>query len=82
LSKFAGTQDAEVLEIEVKAYRRIVRRYRYRPTCSCGALPGIVTAPPPAQLITRGKLGVSIWVEVLLSKFEVQSRQSTAHETV
>lgn len=69
LSKFAGTQDAEVLEIEVKAYRRIVRRYRYRPTCSCGCLPGIVTAPPPAQLIARGKLGVSIWVEVLLSKF-------------
>ena len=69
LSEFAGTQDAEVLEIEVKAYRRIVRRHRYRPQCHCARLPGIVTAPPPAQLIPRGKLGVSIWVEVLLSKF-------------
>lgn len=69
LSEFAGTQDAEVLEIEVKAYRRIVRRHRYRPRCHCARLPGIVTAPPPAQLIPRGKLGVSIWVEVLLSKF-------------
>lgn len=69
LSEFAETQDAEVLEIEVKAYRRVVRRHRYRPLCHCARLPGIVTAPPPAQLIARGKLGVSIWVEVLLSKF-------------
>jgi transposase len=69
LSEFAGTQDAEVLEIEVKAYRRIVRRHRYRPMCRCARLPGIVTAPPQAQLIPRGKLGVSIWVEALLSKF-------------
>lgn len=28
-----------------------------------------MTAPPPAQLIPRGKLGVSVWVEALLSKF-------------
>jgi len=69
LGAFAGTQDAEVLEIEVKAYRRVIRRHRYRPMCRCGCLPGILTAPVPAQLITRGKLGVSIWVEVLLSKF-------------
>ena len=69
LSEFPGTQDADVLEIEVKAYRRVIRRHRYRPTCGCGCLPGIVTAPAPAQLIARGKLGVSIWVEALLSKF-------------
>ncbi len=69
LSEFSGTQDAEVLEIEVKAYRRVVRRHRYRPTCGCACLPGIVTAAPPAQLIARGKLGVSIWVEALMSKF-------------
>jgi len=69
LAAFAGTQDAEVLEIEVKAYRRVIRRHRYRPVCRCGCLPGIVVAPRPPQLIARGKLGVSIWVEVLLSKF-------------
>ncbi len=69
LSEFPGTQDVEVLEIEVKAYRRVIRRHRYRPTCGCGCLPGIVTAPAPAQLIARGKLGVSIWVEALLSMF-------------
>ncbi len=65
----AGTQDAEVLEIEVKAYRRVVRRHRYRPTCHCGVLPGIVMAPPPPQLTPRGKLDNSLLVEALLTKY-------------
>jgi len=67
--EISGTHDAEVLEIEVKAYRRVVRRHRYRPVCACGVGPAVVSAPVPAQLITRGKLGVSIWVEALLSKY-------------
>ena len=46
LSLFPGTEDSEVLEIEVQAYRRVIRRRRYRPGCGCGCVPGIVTAPP------------------------------------
>ncbi|WP_436315755.1 IS66 family transposase [Variovorax sp. LjRoot84] len=69
LSAFPGTEDSEVVELEVKAYRRVIRRQRYRPTCRCGCLAGIVTAPLPPRLIPRGKLGVSVWVNVLLSKF-------------
>jgi transposase len=64
-----GTDDAQVLEIEVRAYRRIVRRRRYRPVCRCGCLPALVTAPAPDALWPRNKLGTSIWVELLLSKF-------------
>lgn len=64
-----GSEDTQVLEIEVKAYRRVVRRQRYRPTCRCGCLPGLVTAAAPAALWPRNKLGVSIWTEVLMSKF-------------
>ena len=64
-----GCESAEVLEIEVRAYRRIVRRPRIRPTCGCGCLPGLVTAPAPEALWPRNKLGLSIWVELLLSKF-------------
>ncbi|MCD8504655.1 MAG: IS66 family transposase [Burkholderiaceae bacterium] len=67
--EMAGTQDAEVLEIEVKPYRRQIRRQRLRATCQCRALPGIVTAPAPPQLIPRGKLGVSLLTEALLSKY-------------
>lgn len=66
---FPGTEDSEVLEIEVKAYRRVIRRRRYRKTCRCEGVPGIVTAPPPTRLIPRGKYGISIWVHLLLSKF-------------
>jgi transposase len=66
---FPGTEDGTVLEIEVKAYRRVIRRRRYRPTCSCGKHPGIVTAPPGPRVIPKSTLGVSILVEVLLDKF-------------
>jgi len=69
LRAFPGTEDSQVVELEVKAYRRVIRRRRYRPTCQCACLTGIVTAPLPPRLIARGKLGVSVWVNVLLSKF-------------
>jgi transposase len=66
---FPGTDDSTVLEIEVRAHRRIYRRRRYRPTCSCGTHPGIITAPTPAKVIPRSILGISVWVTVLLDKF-------------
>ena len=66
---FPGTDDAEIIEIEVKAYRRVVHRKRYAPVCRCGCTAGIVSAPPPARLIERGKFGISVWTHVLLDKF-------------
>jgi transposase len=69
LIPFVGTQDCEVVEIEVQAYRRRIQRKRYRPSCPCGVLPGIVTAAAPSCLIPKGKIGLSIWVEALLDKF-------------
>lgn len=69
LAEFPGTDDSEVIEIEVRAYRRVIHRRRYRSTCGCGVLPGIVTAPPPARLIERGKYGLSVWVMALLDKY-------------
>lgn len=67
--EFPGTDDSEVLEIEVKAYRRVIRRRRYKRNCQCDDVPGIVTAAPPARLIARGKYGISVWTHLLLSKF-------------
>lgn len=66
-----GSEESEVLEIEVAAYRRVIRRKRYQPGCGCEELPGILTAPAPApaRLIPKGLLGVSVWVELLLSKY-------------
>ena len=76
LEDFPGTEDSEVLEIEVKAYRRVIRRRRYRPACRCGKLAGIVTAAAPGRLIERGKFGISVWVDALLDKF-LYGRAST-----
>ena len=69
LDPFPGTDDAQVVEIETRVWRRVIRRRRYRPSCTCGVLPGIVTAPSPARLIARGKLGISVWVKVILDKY-------------
>jgi transposase len=68
-ASFPGTDDTTVLEVDVRAHRRIYRRRRYRPTCSCGHHSGIVTAPPPAKVIPKSLLGVSLWVTILLDKF-------------
>ncbi len=63
-----GTEDSEQIEIDVQAYRRVIHRQRYQRTCGCSG-PQTVTAPPPPKLIPKGRLGVSVWVEVLLDKF-------------
>ena len=66
---FPGTEDSEVVEIEVQAYRRKIHRLRYKPACQCENLPGIITAEAPTRLIARGKFGLSVWSTVLLDKF-------------
>jgi transposase len=66
---FPSTEPAEILEIEVRAYRRVYRRRRYRPRCTCATQPGISTAPPPPKIIPKSQLGVSVWVTLLLDKY-------------
>lgn len=63
-----GTEDSEQVEIEVRAYRRRIRRRRGQRKCSCGG-PRTVVAPSPPKLIPKGALGISVWVELLLGKF-------------
>jgi transposase len=65
----SDTEDSEQVEIEVRAYRRRIRRRRYQRTCSCSHCPRTVTAAPAPKLIPKGVLGVSVWVEILLDKF-------------
>jgi transposase len=65
---FPGTEDSDIIEINVKAYVRKIKRQRYK-TCQCPTVPGLITAPPAPRLIPKSSLGVSIWVEVLLGKY-------------
>ena len=71
-SPFPGTEDSQEIEVEVKAYRRIIRRKRYKRTCTCNHLPMVITAPPVPKLIPKSSFGISIWVMVLLDKYLYQ----------
>jgi transposase len=68
LAEMTASEDSEQIEIDVKAHRRVIRRRRYRKTCTC---PGCqtTTAPAPAKLIPKSLLGTSVWVEILLAKY-------------
>jgi transposase len=68
-AEFPDTEDSGTIEIDVRAHRRVIRRKRYRRTCSCPTVPGIITAPAPPRLFPKGIVGISIWTTVLLDKF-------------
>ncbi len=51
LTPYQHTEDSEVIEIEVKAYRRLIRRKQYEPACLCCALPTIVAAPAVPKIM-------------------------------
>jgi transposase len=62
-------EDSEIIEVEVKAYRRRIRRRRYLRTCSCPDLPTVVAAPVVPRVFPHSPLGVSVWVQLLLDKY-------------
>jgi transposase len=62
------TEDSEQIEIDVRAYRRVIHRRRYRRTCTCDG-PQTLTAPAPAKLIPKARYGISVGVEILLDKY-------------
>jgi transposase len=62
-------EDKEIIEVEVKAYRRRIRRRRYLRTCSCPHLPTVVAAPIVPRVLPHSPLGVSVWVQILLDKY-------------
>ncbi|MFH1567537.1 MAG: IS66 family transposase [Gemmatimonadota bacterium] len=72
LRPLGSTEDSEVVEVNVRAYRRVIRRRRYKRTCSCPGLPRTITAPPAPKLIPKSGYGISFWVLVLLDKFLMQ----------
>jgi transposase len=62
-------EDSEIIEVEVKAYRRRIRRRRYLRTCSCPDLPTVVAASIAPRVLPHSPLGVSVWVQILLDKY-------------
>lgn len=64
------TQDSEIIEIDVAAHVRRIKRQCYRKGCDCPQVPTLITAPPAPRLIPKSSIGVSVWVEVLLQKYQ------------
>jgi transposase len=70
--EFPKTEPSEEIHIEIKVIRRLHKRKCYKPTCNCGAVPGIVIAPKPHKLIPKGLFSIGFWVWVLMEKFYFQ----------
>jgi len=69
---FPGTEDSEEIHWEVRVVRRVHKRKRYRPTCKCPGVPGIITAPVAPKLIPKGKFSTEFWVRILEQKYRFQ----------
>lgn len=63
-----GTDDSEIVEVEVRAYSRKIKRRKYA-RCHCRGKRGMLTAPATPRLLNRSPIGTSVWVEILLDKF-------------
>ena len=66
---------SDILEIiNVKSYRRIIYRKKYKRHCICKKNPDpqILSAPITERLLPKSKLGISIWALLLLKKYEYQ----------
>lgn len=68
--RIESSEDYEVIEIDVKAYKRRIKKEKRKKTCSCCDCPPIITAKSPkTEVIPRSKYGNSFWIKVLLTKY-------------
>ena len=65
----AQTEDSRIIEVQVKAHVRLIRRKMYTQGCECDGVAGLITAAPAPRLMPRTSVGISVWTEVLLNKF-------------
>lgn len=63
------TEDSEIIEIEVKGYKRKIKRRKYLSRCHCKNTSKLLIAPPVPRLIPKGILGTSIWTLILMDKY-------------
>lgn len=68
-SLLASHEESDIIEIEVVAHKRRIKRQKCVKNCTCSPGSKIITAPLPPKLIPRSPYGNSIWEEILLRKF-------------
>ena len=60
-----GVDESTLVEIEVKAHKRVIRRPRWRRACGCASSPIEVSAPRRRGLFPRTPYGTSFWARFL-----------------
>ena len=64
-----GAEESTLVEIEVKAHKRVIRRPRWRRACGCASSPIEVSAPPVPRLFRNTPYGISVWTCVLFERY-------------
>ena len=64
-----GAEQSTLVEIEVKAHKRVIRRARWRRTCECTSSPMEVSAPPVPRLFPNTPYGTSVWARFLFEHY-------------
>ena len=64
-----ATEECEILEVEVQAYVRHIMRKKYRRTCNSPSQGVILTAAHVSKVLSKSRLGNSVWIHCLLQKF-------------
>ena len=64
-----GVDESTLIEIEVKAHKRVIHRPRWRRACGCASSPKEVSAPPPPRLFLRTLYGTTFWTRFLFERF-------------
>ena len=64
-----GAEQSTLVEIEVRAHKRVIRRPRWRRTCDCASSPAEVSAPPAPRLFANTPCGTSVWSRFLYERY-------------
>lgn len=67
---FPKTEDSDIIEIRIAAHVRKIKRAQAKATCQCPNRTGLITAPTAPRVYPKARYGVSVWVLVLLDKFQ------------
>ena len=63
-----GAEESTLIEIEVQAHKRVIRRPRWRRGCTCESSPREVSAPPVPRLFDNTPYGIGVWARVLFER--------------
>ena len=64
-----GDRVSEIIEIDIKAHKRVINRSRWRRACTCESSPWEVSAAPVPRLFPNTAYGTSVWSRLLFEHY-------------